>query len=449
MISRVYTHSVYTRRGKPAHWRNWSGTASSRPMRIERPVEESGIAEAVRRAAGGGLEVKALGSGHSFAPVAATGGVALDLSGWTGIVSADRETGLVTVRAGTTLRALNTGLDSLGLAMTNLGDIDAQTIAGAIATGTHGTGAAFGGLATQVVALELVLADGSVLRCSAEEHPRIFQAARLSLGALGVVSTVTLRCEPGFVLAASEHPEPVEEVLARFDEMAGANDHFECYWFPYGRHALVKSNNRQPIGTEPRPLSAVRRFVEYDVLENAAFGALCRLGRTVPPLARPLGRLSSIAVPARSYSDVSHRVFVTARKVRFVECEYAVPRESLAEVLGELRRAVPALQTPVLFPVEVRTAAADDVWLSTAYGRDTAYVAVHQYVGMPYREYFDVFESIALAAGGRPHWGKLHTLGADELRERYPHFVDFTAIRDELDPDRRFANDYLRQVLGI
>ncbi|MGH3625201.1 MAG: D-arabinono-1,4-lactone oxidase, partial [Sciscionella sp.] len=177
-------------------------------------------------------------------------------------------------------------------------------------------------------------------------------------------------------------------------------------------------------------------------------GALCRIGRAVPPLARPLGRLSSAAVSARSYSDLSHRVFVTARKVRFVESEYAVPRESLAGVLGELRRAVPALDTPVLFPVEVRTAAADDVWLSTANGRDTAYVAVHQYVGMPYQEYFAKFESIACAAGGRPHWGKLHTLDAEALRERYPHFADFAAVRDELDPERRFTNAYLRQVLG-
>jgi FAD-linked oxidoreductase len=393
--------------------------------------------------------VRARGSGHSFTAVGAAHDRAIDLSAWTGVVSADVDSGLVTVRAGTTLRALNAELDRLGLAMTNLGDIDAQTIAGAISTGTHGTGARFGGISTQVAALELVLADGSVVTCSPDERQDLFAAGRVGLGALGVISTVTLRTEPAFVLAAEERPEPLDDVLAGLDAHCADNDHFEFYWFPYGRNALTKRNNRLPAGTAPAPLSRARQFIEYQLLENTVFGAVCRVGRAVRPLVRPLNRLSSAVLSERAYRDVSHRVFVTNRDVRFVESEYAVPRAAVGEVLAELRARVPKLADPVMFPVEVRVAAADDIWLSTAYERDSAYIAIHQFVGMPYREYFDLFESVAGAVGGRPHWGKMHSLDANTLRARYPRFDDFTALRATVDPDRKFANPYLDRVLGV
>jgi len=213
---------------------------------------------------------------------------------------------------------------------------------------------------------------------------------------------------------------------------------------------LVKRNSVASGGPRPAPrrMPGWRRYWEYEVLENAAFGALCRTGRAVPRLIKPLNRLSAATLSTRSYSDISHRVFVTPRRVRFVESEYAVPRESVLDVLAELRGAVPRLADPVMFPVEIRVAAADDIWLSTAYGRDTAYVAIHQYVGLPYREYFRVFESIAAAVGGRPHWGKLHTLDAGRLSALYPRFADFLRVRGEMDPERRFANPYLVQVLG-
>ncbi|MFB9906562.1 D-arabinono-1,4-lactone oxidase [Allokutzneria oryzae] len=435
-------------RSATATWTNWAGTASARPRRTVRPRDVEEIAEAIRDAEREGLTVRAVGSGHSFTSIAATDGLAIDLAKCNGVVAADTGTGLVTVRAGTPLHQLNSELDRIGLAMTNLGDIDRQTVAGAISTGTHGTGARFGGLATQVEALELVLADGSTLRCSAEENPDEFAAARVGLGALGVLSTVTLRCEPAYALEAHEYPSPLEEVLERFDELAEGNDHFEFYWFPYGGKALVKRNNRLPEGSECTPLSPARKYWEYRVMENLAFGTLCRLGRAVPSLVRPLNRMSSELLSARSYSDRSHRVFATDRQVRFVESEYAVPREAVCDVLRELRSALPGLEHPVMFPVEVRVAAADDVWLSTAYGRDSAYIAVHQFVGMPYRHWFEVFESVVSAVGGRPHWGKMHQLDAEILTGRYPRFEDFRRVRAKLDPTGRFRNAYLDRVLG-
>ncbi|EID54248.1 D-arabinono-1,4-lactone oxidase [Saccharomonospora xinjiangensis] len=431
-------------------WTNWAGTAHARPRRVHRPADTDEVRAVVADVAERGSRVRPIGSGHSFSPIAATdrGCDALDLGSLTGVVSADAEAGLVTVRAGTTLRDLNAALDVLGLALTNLGDIDAQTIAGAISTGTHGTGAAFGGLATQVAALELVTADGSVVRCSPDEHPSLFDAARVGLGALGVITSVTLRCEPSFVLEALEGPQPIDRVLADFHELADTEDHFEFYWFPYGRNALVKRNTRRPTGTRARPLSAARQFLDYTVMENAAFGGLCRLGRAVPRLVPSLGALASSVLSTRHYSDTSHRVFATNRAVRFVESEYAVPRESALDVLDELRALVTRLRHPVAFPVEVRVAAADDVWLSTAYGRDSAYIAVHQYVGMPYEEYFAGFAEIADAVGGRPHWGKMHALDAERLRDLYPRFDDFRRVRAGLDPHGVFANAYLDRVLG-
>ncbi|HEY1820355.1 MAG TPA: D-arabinono-1,4-lactone oxidase [Trebonia sp.] len=453
-------------------WQNWAGTASADPVRRSWPRSTEEIGHAITAAARDGLTVRALGSGHSFTSAAATSGVAIDLATWTGVIGADLDSGLVTVRSGTTIRELNATLHTLGLAMANLGDIDAQSVSGAISTGTHGTGAGLGGIATQVAGLELVLADGSVVSCSPDVRPDLFGAARVSVGALGVLSTVTLQCVQAFTLAADERPMPLDEVLGRFGEFAADNDHFEFYWFPYGKNALVKRNNRVARGGDPpyppvaRPMakpaimsgtrrSAVpppmpgwRRFFEYEVMENAAFGALCRTGRAVPATIKPLNRLAAATLSKRSYSAPSHEVFVTSRRIRFVESEYAVPREALLDVLAELRAGVTRLADPVMFPVEVRVAAADDIWLSTAYGRDSAYVAIHQYVGLPYQEYFRLFESIATAVGGRPHWGKLHTRDAAYLGSAYPRFAEFLQIRDSLDPSRLFANPYLRQVFG-
>ncbi|MFC3450441.1 D-arabinono-1,4-lactone oxidase [Amycolatopsis speibonae] len=429
-------------------WTNWAGTAAASPLRVHRPRGTEEIAEAIGRSAADGRRLRPLGSGHSFTAIAAADSDAMELTGWTGIASADVAKGLVTVRSGTTLKQLNAELDALGLAMTNLGDIDAQTVSGAISTGTHGTGARLGGIATQIAALELVLADGTVVTCSADERPDLFSAARVGLGALGVISTVTLQCEPSFLLSAQERPEPLEQVLEGFDQFADENDHFEFYWFPYGKNALVKRNNRLPAGSERRPLSKVKEFVDYEVTENLAFGGLCRLGRAVPKLVRPLGKFASNVLSARDYSDTSHRVFVTHRGVRFVESEFAVPRESLLDVFAELRALVPKLENPVMFPVEVRVAAADDIWLSTANGRDSAYIAIHQFLGMPYREYFAGFASIVGEVGGRPHWGKMHDLDAATLRSRYPRFDDFLRVRKEVDPAGVFTNTYLDRVLG-
>ncbi|WP_157095406.1 D-arabinono-1,4-lactone oxidase [Hoyosella altamirensis] len=427
-------------------WQNWARTVTAYPARVLRPRSVEELREIVRSAAAAGTTVRAWGSGHSFTATAATADWALDLSDFRGFTDIDLPRRQVTVKAGTCLQELNNSLHVLGLALANLGDIDTQTIAGAISTGTHGTGARLGGLATQVVGLELVQTSGEILRCSAEVNRETFDAARVSLGALGVISTVTLQCVPRFVLAADERPELLEAVLESIDLEVETNDHFEFFMFPYGRRALVKRNNRTDAA--PRPLSRVAEFISYDLVENRAFGAVCRLGRVLPATVQPTGRVIDAVLSPRAYRDWSYRVFATPRRVRMVESEYAIPRAALAGVLAELRALYSRLPEPVMFPVEVRFSAADDIWLSPAYGRDTAYVAVHQFEGMSYEKYFHEFEAIARGAEGRPHWGKMHSLDREALADLYPRFRDFTRVRDAVDPDRTFRNVYTDQVLG-
>ncbi|MCM0677342.1 FAD-binding protein [Micromonospora phytophila] len=429
-----------------AAWSNWAGNQRATATAILRPTSVADVTEAVRDAAGTGGRIRAVGSGHSFTGVAVTDGRRMELTELDTPVRVDVDRRLVTVPAGMTLRALNELLAAHGLALPNLGDIDAQTIAGAISTGTHGTGAAYGCLSTFVEALTLVTGTGEVLRCSATEHPDVFAAARVSLGALGVLVEVTLRCVDAFVLLAHERPAPLVSVLGELSTLVAAHDHVEFYWFPYTDRVQVKTNDRVPA--DDRPLSRWRGWLDDEFLSNTVFAGACRLGRAVPALAPGISAISARALTERRYTGRSDRVFCTPRRVRFVEMEYALPRDALPTALAELRRIVDALPFKVLFPVEVRFTAADDIWLSHGYGRESAYVAIHQYVGMPYEPYFRAFEEVAAGLGGRPHWGKLHWRDAATLAPAYPSFADFQAIRARLDPDRLFTTPHLDHLLG-
>ncbi|GLZ56966.1 MULTISPECIES: D-arabinono-1,4-lactone oxidase [Micromonospora] len=429
-----------------AGWSNWAGNQRGSASTILRPGSPTDVAEAVRSAVADGARIRVTGSGHSFTAVALADDRRMDLSELDTMVSVDVARRLVTVPAGMTLHALNGLLARHGLALPNLGDIDAQTVAGAISTGTHGTGAGYGCLSTFVAAITLVTGAGEVLRCSADENPDVLAAARVSLGALGVLVEVTLRCVDAFVLRAHERPAQLADVLGELPELIGRHDHVEFYWFPYTSRVQVKANDRVPAND--RPLSRWRGWMDDDFLSNRVFAGACRLGRAVPALAPGISAVSARALTERQYTGRSDRVFCTPRRVRFVEMEYGLPREALPEALAALRRIVDGLPFKVLFPVEVRFTAADDIWLSHGYGRDNAYIAVHQYVGMPYEPYFRAFEKVAAGLGGRPHWGKLHYRDAASLATAYPRFPDFQAVRDRLDPNRVFTNPHLTHVLG-
>ncbi|MBA6438610.1 MULTISPECIES: D-arabinono-1,4-lactone oxidase [Streptomyces] len=427
-------------------WRNWAGNVMARPTRIVAPSSTQELAEMVRRATAEGLKVKAVGTGHSFTTAAATDGLLIRPDRMAGVRGLDREAGTVTVAAGTSLRQLNETLSAHGLSLVNMGDIMEQTVAGATSTGTHGTGRDSASIAAQIKGLELVTADGSVLRCSAEENPEIFAAARIGLGALGVVSEITFGVEPEFLLSAREEPMPFDRVMADFEQLVAENEHFEFYWFPHTGNCNTKRNNRS---TGPAaPVGRVSGWVDDELLSNGIFQVACSVGRAVPATIPGIAKISSRALSARTYTDIPYKVFTSPRRVRFVEMEYAVPREAAVTVLRELKATVERSGLRVSFPVEVRTAPADDIPLSTASGRETAYIAVHLYRGTPHRAYFTAAEQIMIAHGGRPHWGKLHSRDAAYLAGVYPRFGEFAAVRDRLDPDRLFTNDYLRRVLG-
>jgi FAD-linked oxidoreductase len=404
------------------------------------------LADAVRSAVADGLRIKTVGTGHSFTAIAATDGLLIRPDLMTGIRRIDRSEMTVTVESGTPLKRLNTALAHEGLSLTNMGDIMEQTVAGATSTGTHGTGRDSASIAAQIKGLELVTADGSVLTCSEKENPEVFAAARIGLGALGVVSAITFAVEPVFLLTAREEPMAFDRVLADFDALHAENEHFEFYWFPHTGNCNTKRNNRS--SGPAAPPGRVGGWIEDELLSNGAFQVACSLGRAVPAAVPAIARLSSRALSARTYTDIPYKVFTSPRRVRFVEMEYALPREAAVTALRELRAMIDRSPLRIGFPVEVRTAPADDITLSTASGRETAYIAVHMYRGTPYRSYFTAVESIMTAHGGRPHWGKIHTRDARYFAEAYPRFGEFTALRDHLDPDRVFQNPYLRRVLG-
>jgi FAD-linked oxidoreductase len=394
------------------------------------------------------MRIKAVGAGHSFTGIAVAPGVQLDLEDLTGIVDVDLEKGRVTLAAGTHLHQLPRLLRPHGLALENMGDIDRQTIAGATSTGTHGTGVSFGGLATQIVALTLVTGTGELLRISETENPELLPAARLGLGALGVIVDVTIQCVPAFLLQAVERPEPLQAVMESYLERSEASDHFEFYWFPHTETALTKTNSRLPMTAERRPLSGPGRWVDDELLANGLYRGVCALGTLAPGVIPPFSRLAQRLTGNRDFTDVSSSVFVTNRTVRFREMEYALPREAVPEALAAIKALIERRGWRISFPIEVRSAAADENWLSTAYGRDTGYIAVHRYYREDQREYFAAVEEIMTGHEGRPHWGKLHGRDAESLRAVYPRFDDFLAVRDRFDPERRFENAYLRRVLG-
>jgi L-gulono-1,4-lactone dehydrogenase len=429
-----------------ASWRNWTGDQRCAPTAIERPSCIEDIAAALSGAADAGLRVRAVGSGHSFSDIACTDGMQIRLDGLTKLLDVDRTSGLVRVQAGITIRELNGRLAEHGLALENLGDIDAQTIAGAISTATHGTGSRLANIPAQLAELTLVLADGSTLLCSPQRDADTFRAARVGLGCLGIVAEVTLRCVPAFRLCGIDSSMRLGEALERFEECSLHNDHFEFYVFPYADLALTRTNNRT---REPaRPPGKLSSYLNDVLLVNHAFGLFCRLGRAMPSQIPRINRLMSRLAGGRKRVDESHAIFATPRLVRFTEMEYALPRSHVPEAVRAVLSMVERERLPVPFPIEVRCVAADDAFLSTAAGRDSGYVAVHMFEGMAFETYFRAVEAIMDDLQGRPHWGKRHFQTAQTLRHRYPDWDRFQAVRTRLDPSGLFGNEWTDRVLG-
>jgi len=427
-------------------WRNWTGDEVCTPaLRIApRSVEE--VSEAVRRAAHQELRVRVTGAGHSFSGIACTDGVSLSLQAMSSVLDVDKDSGLVRVQAGVTIKELGRRLADHGLAMENLGDIDVQSIAGAISTATHGTGARLRNISSQVQALTMVLADGSLLECSPERDSEVFAAARVGLGALGVIVEVTLRCVPSFTLHGIDAPAPLQDTLERFEELVLGNEHFEFFSFPHTSTALTRTNNRTEAPARPRSRAAA--YANDVLLTNHAFALCCRAGRRWPAQIPRINRLVTRLAGRTERVEASAQIFASPRLVRFTEMEYAIPREHGPRAVRGVLELIEKSSFAVPFPIEVRTVAADDAFLSTASGRPSCFVAVHMYEGMAWEPYFRAVESLMDELEGRPHWGKRHFQTADKLRGRYSDWDRFQAVRGRLDPEGRFANAWTERVLG-
>ncbi|WP_225724746.1 MULTISPECIES: D-arabinono-1,4-lactone oxidase [unclassified Nocardia] len=425
-------------------WVNWAGDQRCAPAAIASPRNTDELAEIIGAAATRGQTVRVAGAGHSFSDTVLTDGVLLDLGKLDRILDIDHATGRVRVQAGCTLNAASNALHSHGLAFPNLGDIDVQTIAGATATATHGTGATLQNLSAAIHSIELMLADGSRVELNAETDPDGWRAARVSLGALGIVTEVTLQLVPSFVLEGVERPMPVDELLTELDSHVDGNEHFEFYMFAHSPLAMTKRNNRVALPEQPRG-KAVDWFADI-LMSNYTFDALCRLGRRAPRTIPWIHRGAAYAGSYRRQVDRSYRVFASPRLIRFTEMEYAIPRSHSVEAIREIKELARKFDTPM--PIEVRWVAPDDAFLSPATGRETCYIAVHQYRGMDYEPYFRACEAVFDKYDGRPHWGKRHFQTWETLRDRYPDWERFAEARRRFDPKGHFANAYVDRMLG-
>ena len=426
-------------------WKNWAGNQQSKPVRIECPASESDVVEIIRQAVLNKQRVKVVGSGHSFTGIAVPDEVMIDLTRLNQVRNVDHSGGLITVQAGIVLSDLNAQLELHQLSMPNLGDVTYQTLAGALSTSTHGTGLQRTGLAAQMRAFKLVTASGEVLVCSPLENAEIFHCGRVSLGALGVITEVTLNVVPAFNLRAVEQPMRISDVLDNYSQLIEENDFFEFYWVPHTKWALTKANN-----VSLDVIDSPGRFATWYnkmFLENYAFGVLCRIGRLFPTL---IPKLATI-LPSSGrveYVNVSHRIFSSKRLVKFYEMEYSISLNSLVPALREVMHMVDERGFRISFPVEVRCTGSDDIPFSTSTGRRSAYIAVHMFKGSEYDEYFSAVEAILRKHKGRPHWGKIHNLNANDISSLYPEYQRFIEVRNQLDPEGVFTNDYLRRVLG-
>ena len=432
---------------RDAHrWRNWGRNQECRPAAVEMPRSELEVVEAVDRARAAGQAVKVVGTGHSFTDIACTEGRLISVDLLDRVLHVDDEACTVTVEAGITIRKLNHELAERGLAMSNLGDIDSQTIAGAVSTGTHGTGSGFGGLATFLRGIEMVTGDGEVLRCSPDEEPELFASARVGLGALGVATKVTLQCERAFNVHHLEAPRRLPDVLASLDEAVEANDYFEFYWLPHTDSCAIIANNRTE--QEARQKSAYKTWRAEVFYPNFFFGALVAAGRLMPSKVTRIADIVAGTLGKTDLVDRSDRVFCSTRLVRFVEMEYSIPREHAVEAVLAVRDMIDEEGHRVSFPIEIRFVAADDIPLSMANGSERCFIAVHMARGVPFEAYFQSVERIMDRFGGRPHWGKMHYQSAATLEPRYPEWARFQKVRSQLDPEGRFRNAYLERVLG-
>ncbi len=429
-------------------WQNWSGWVASRPVEFHRPENEAELAELMADCE---EPIRVAGSGHSFTPICESNGALFSLENMSGLIAVERDAARARVKAGSTIRDLGPLLHKAGLGLLNQGDIDRQAIAGAVGTGTHGTGKELKSISAAVTGFRLVVPGGDVLECSADKNSEVFHAGRVSMGSLGIMSEIELQCAPAYALEERGGRLSVGELFDTLDALRDGNRHFEFFWFPFADDVLIKTLNVSD--TEPK---ARKRAPDgQDGPADITFRRLCEISRFAPFLRGRLQKQMTEQGGARYSGDHpgrsrwSHDAFPSDRNVRFNEMEYAVPAESGSDCVRDVAEHMRSSGVNFLFPIEYRYVAADDAWLSPFYERDSVTISIHQYHKQPYAKLFDGVENIFRKYEGRPHWGKLHTLEADDLQALYPRWSDFCDVRKRIDPDERMLNPFLRKIFGV
>lgn len=425
--------------------KNWAGNITWDPGQVALPSSEGAILDLVRKAINDNRKIRLIGTGHSFTALCATDEIAVSLDNYQGIVSVNKEKHQATVKGGTKLNVLGELLFAYGMAMENLGDIDVQSIAGTISTGTHGTGKSFGTISTQIIGIKFINGKGEVVNCATDNNPNLLKAAQVSLGLLGVITEVTLQCVPAYKLEIKNKKENINEVIAEWDQRHAGNRNFEHFWFPYTDGVWTKSSNIVAEGS-PTKVGMINYMSEY-VLENYVFGACCQLANWFPSMNESISKLSAGSISDLSKIAQSHEVYATQRLVRFKEMEYNVPNEAYGHVMKAIMKIVNSKKFNIHFPIESRIVAADDIYMSPANGRTSAYIAVHVYHKKDHRPYFKAVEEICRAHCGRPHWGKMNTLTNNDVVDLYPEYSKFMEYRNTHDPDKVFSNSYLQKLI--
>ena len=426
---------------------NWGKNVQWQPSNFFEPSSEGEIQSIIQKAITDKKKIRIIGSGHSFTPLCATDDVSISLDNYQGIIEVDKEKCQATVKGGTKLFKLGDMLFQHGLAMENLGDIDVQSIAGTISTGTHGTGRDFGTISTQVVGLKMINGKGELITCSEEINASLFKAAQVSLGSLGVITEVTLQCVPAYRMKVENKKEDLSDVLASLSQRHKENRNFEFYWIPYTKTAWTKSSNVVDAEVSDK-VGLMNYYVEY-FLENYLFKGFCELATLFPSQNELVAKITAASISNVSKVHNSHKIYATQRLVRFKEMEYNIPIEVYDDVWKEVMRVVNSKKYNIHFPIENRVVKQDDILMSPAYGRDSAYIACHVYYKKDHRPYFKALEEVFRAYGGRPHWGKMNSLKAKDVVDLYPEFNTFMKHRLEQDPDEVFITPYLRSLLGL
>ncbi|HAS43145.1 MAG TPA: FAD-binding oxidoreductase [Microscillaceae bacterium] len=423
--------------------KNWGGTVVFHPKFIRYPTSHEEVVEIIKTARQNHQQVRVIGSGHSWTSLVNTDYILVSLDQYQGIETLDKANCTAVVKAGTKLKLLGELLHAEGLAMENMGDINVQSIAGALSTGTHGTGVKFGTLATQMLEITFVNGLSETIVCSEHTNREVFKAAQISLGALGIITKIKLRLVPTFKLEYVSTKADLDDTLLNLEKYKQENRNFEFYWFPYTKTVQLKFVNKTPEA--PKNVGFAKKLNDV-VLENGVFGALSRFSRAFPKTAPRISKISAWGVSKGTYINHSHLIFATQRLVRFYEMEYNIPQESFINVIKEIEACIHEHQFKVHFPIECRWVKADDIMISPASDRDSAYIAIHMYKGMEYKPYFDAIEQIFRKYKGRPHYGKMNTLKQADFAELYPNWQKFMDIRQQMDPDKVFLNEYLQEL---